>query len=375
MRSEGVNPVKASGSEIEEKERRVRRFLGEKGLTALCFTTSKNFAWFTCGGDNHVELTNRKGVSTIVVTRDSKYIVTNNIESVRMTAEEVEGQGFEVMETPWHDDKRFDMINELARGGKIGTDFAFSGAEYMDPEIAPMRYSLTDEEVMRYREVGRLTGAALEESCEEIGPGQTEHEIGSVMAQHLLAWGVVPAVILIAVDDRIEKFRHPIPTEKKLEKCAMLVTCGRRWGLIASATRLVHFGSLPEELEKKHQACTLIDAGLIARTAEGKPVSELLEKAISDYGSTGYGEQWKFHHQGGATGYQTREFLATPSSGEKVRRNQAFAWNPSIAGTKSEDTMISLDDGPVIATATGGWPMLEHEIDGTIIERPDIKRL
>jgi hypothetical protein len=153
------------------------------------------------------------------------------------------------------------------------------------------------------------------------------------------------------------------------------VTCGRKWGLIASATRLVYFGILPEELEKKHDACTRIDAGLIAQTTRGKSVSGLLENAIATYGSTGYGDQWRFHHQGGATGYQTREFLATPSSSETVRKNQAFAWNPSIVGTKSEDTMISLEDGPVIVTATGNWPMIEHEVDGLAIERPDIKRL
>lgn len=220
--------MKASRSEIEEKETRVRKFIDDNGLSALCFTTSKNFAWFSCGGDNHVEITNRKGVATIVVTSEKKYLVTNNIESGRMVAEEIEDQGFEVMETPWHDDKRYDIIGEVG-GEKIGTDFAFPGAEFMDEQIAPLRYSLTPGEIDRYREVGRLTGAALEESCEEIEPGQTEHEIGSVMAQHLLSWGVVPAVILIAVDDRIEKFRHPIPTEKKMDKCGMLVTCGRKW--------------------------------------------------------------------------------------------------------------------------------------------------
>ncbi|MBU7004083.1 MAG: aminopeptidase P family N-terminal domain-containing protein, partial [Theionarchaea archaeon] len=277
--------MKVSKSEIEEKEGRVRRFIEDNGLTALCFTTSKNFAWFSCGGDNHVEITNRKGVATVVVTPEDKYLVTNNIEAGRMVAEEIENQGFSVMETPWHDDKRYDIIKDIG-GNKIGTDFAFPCAELMDEQMASMRYSLTPGEIDRYREVGRLTGAALEESCEEIEPGQTEHEIGSVLAQHLLSLGVIPAVILIAVDDRIEKFRHPIPTEKEMEKYGMLVTCGRKWGLIASATRLVYFGSLPEELEKKHGACTRIDAGMIVNTAQGKAISSLLENAIATYGST-----------------------------------------------------------------------------------------
>ena len=364
--------MKASKSEIEEKEERVRTFLEEKGLSALCFSTSKNFAWVTCGGDNHVELTNRKGVATAVVTPDDKYVVTSNIEAGRILAEEIEGQGFTVRETPWHDDRRFDIIREIAGKGNIGTDLPFPGAEMMDDEISPLRYSLTSEEIDRYREVGRLTGTMIEETCREIQPGQTEHEIGSVMAQHMLACGVVPAVVLIAVDKRIELYRHPIPTDRKMERYAMLVACGRKWGLIASATRLVHFGKVPEELAKKHHACTRIDAGLVARTGEGEPISGLLSKAIEDYETTGYLDQWNFHHQGGPTGYQTRDFLATPSRTEKVVTNQAFAWNPSIVGTKSEGTIISTNKGSLIVTETGNWPMIIHEIDGVEVARPDI---
>jgi len=367
--------LKASRSEIAVKEKRVREFLEQRGLSALCLTTSKNFAWFTCGGDNHVEITNRRGVSTAVLTAEGKYLVTNNIEGGRMAAEEVEGQGFEVRETPWYEDRRFEIIRDLVGKGRIGTDWPFPGAEMVDDEISPLRYSLTKEEIHRYREVGRLTGLAVERACRQVRPGRTEHEIGSLLARNLLASGVLPAVILIAADKRIQLYRHPIPTEKKVGKCAMLVACGRKWGLIASATRLVCFGKVPRELAGKHQACTKIDAGFISRTREGRPISWLLSKAIEDYAATGYADQWRFHHQGGATGYQTRDFLATMSSTETVKPNQAFAWNPSIAGTKSEDTIICTQNGALVVTQTRGWPTIVHEVDGVEVQRPDILAL
>ena len=44
------------------------------------------------------------------------------------------------------------------------------------------------------------------------------------------------AHIMIATDDRVFRYRHPIPTDRRLEKHAMLVVCGRKWGLIVSAT-------------------------------------------------------------------------------------------------------------------------------------------
>ena len=53
----------------------------------------------------------------------------------------------------------------------------------------------------------------------------------------------------------------------------------------------------------------------------------------------------KFYHQGGATGYETRDYIATPNSSLIVQPNQAFAWNPYIKGAKSEDTILVTEKG------------------------------
>jgi antitoxin VapB len=51
---------------------------------------------------------------------------------------------------------------------------------------------------------------------------------------------------------------------------------------------------------------------------------------------------------------------------------QAFAWNPSITGTKSEDTMILSSTGAESITTTGDWPMIPVPINGTTYQRPGI---
>ena len=63
-------------------------------------------------------------------------------------------------------------------------------------------------------------------------------------------------------------------------------------------------------------------------------------------------------------------YLKTRSSAatERIQGNQAFAWNPSIAGTKSEDTILLSDKGTEIVSQVGDWPCTE--VDG--IRRPDI---
>ena len=46
----------------------------------------------------------------------------------------------------------------------------------------------------------------------------SEDEVAGVLAHHVHAQGVVPVVNLIASDQRIQTFRHPIPTDKKIER-------------------------------------------------------------------------------------------------------------------------------------------------------------
>ncbi len=90
------------------------------------------------------------------------------------------------------------------------------------------------------------------------------------------------------------------------------------------------------------------------------------------YANVGYADEWKLHHQGGVAGYEPREHLATAASSQVVKAGQAFAWNPSITGTKSEDTiLIGEKDGEVI-TAMEDWPRIHVQVEGQLIERPAI---
>jgi antitoxin VapB len=49
-----------------------------------------------------------------------------------------------------------------------------------------------------------------------------------------------------------------------------------------------------------------------------------------------------------------------------------YAWNPSITGTKSEDTILVTETGNEILTSISGWPVISVDIDGDTIERPAI---
>ena len=71
-------------------------------------------------------------------------------------------------------------------------------------------------------------------------------------------------------------------------------------------------------------------------------------------------EDIALHHQGGSTGYAGRDARVTDQTPGVVQPDQAFAWNPSITGTKVEDTVVAGDGGVEVLTADPQWPVDEE---------------
>ena len=97
--------------------------------------------------------------------------------------------------------------------------------------------------------------------------------------------------------------------------------------------------------------------------------------AAGAYRKEGFAGEERLHHQGGATGYRTRDWVAHPGSSEQVQLQQAFAWNPSMTGSKIEETCITFSDGIEIITATPGWPSIPVEVEGRTYFLPDVLSL
>jgi antitoxin VapB len=258
---------------------------------------------------------------------------------------------------------------------KIGADGLYPGAVNLAGELARLRADLSAEEGERLRQLGRMCSAAMSEVAKAVQPGQTEHEIAALIGRETQRRGVQAIVNLVATDGRASAFRHPLPTDKKLERYAMLVLGGRWRGLVCSITRFVHFGRLPDELRRKAEAVARIDATLIAATRPGETLGRIFQRGVATYAETGFPSEWRLHHQGGPVAYEPREWLAGPDAADVVRVGQAYAWNPSITGTKSEDTILVGADRNELVTHIDGWPTLEVTVDGETVARPAIMEM
>ena len=366
----------ASSDEIREKERRVKELMRSKGLKALLLKRQANFSWMTGGGLNLVGITTELGVASLLITGSSKFVVCSNIEAPRMAREEkLEEQGYAVVAFPWHEDAETALIQKLAGKGKIGCDVGFPEAEVLAEDIARLRYSLTLEEVQRYRWLGERVSSGLEKTMMETRQGEKESEVVGRLCGELWKDRIDPITLMSAADDRVANFRHPIPTERKVESYLMVSVNARKWGLIVSLTRFLYFGKLPEDLRQKYLANVYIDCTFMAATRPGVPAREVLIQGIEAYRAKGYPDEWKHHHQGGSIGYTGRDYRTNFQTPDIIQDNQGFTWNPSITGTKSEDTILATRDGPVPITFPILYPSIKIEGAGMGFVRPAIIEL
>jgi Xaa-Pro aminopeptidase len=370
MKSEGIMAV---SDEIKEKERRVREFLRSKNLKALLLKRQANFSWMTGGGLNLVGIATEFGATSLLITGDSKFVISNNIEAPRMMDEEGLGkQGFVIKTFPWHEDQEGSVIRELVGESPFGSDGPFQNAMVVAEDVAKLRYSLTPEEQERYRWLGEKVSLALEKTLMKTKKGETESKVVGRLCNELWKDRIDPITLMSAADDRVSRFRHPIPTEKKIKKYLMVSVNARKWGLIVSLTRFVHFGKLPRALRRKYEANVFIDCTLMAHTRPGVPARDVLQKGIDAYREKEYPEEWKLHHQGGSIGYTGRDYRVSFKTPDLIQENQAFTWNPSITGTKSEDTILATSKGLEMITRPIRYPTLSLKVENISFIRPAI---
>ncbi len=360
-------------NEMQHKEKMLRDYMDANGYQGVLLFRRDTFSWITCGRNNHIIRSTEYGMYALLITADRKYCIANQVEKYRAMEEELVGLGYELLEINWWEEDYVECARRKMGDIRFAADKDAPGAANVYADLQRLRFSLLPEEIERYREVALVCTNAVEETCRELRPGDTEHEVCASLINKVMKLGYEAPVALVASDERIFKYRHPIDTAKKIDKYAMVVLCGRKYGLIANLTRFVHFGNPPEEIMRKFELVRKIDAEVITNTVPGRGIRDIFGVLTREYEEAGYRDEWKLLHQGGPAGYATRDFLATPDCSEQVYDHQAYTWNPSITGTKSEDTILVNRSGFEVLTDSHNWPMVEIIAkNGMRLKRPDL---
>ncbi|MDO4478800.1 MAG: M24 family metallopeptidase [Lachnospiraceae bacterium] len=357
--------------ELKVKFGRVRDLMAKEDLDAVILGRVHNFYWITGGKGDMVDRSTGDAAAKIMITKDKAYAICNSSEMYRVFDEELTDGTFELIGFKWHEDEA-EVVKQYVDLSRVGSDQGCYGTRNIEALINPLRYVLTPAEEARMAEIGPVAAQILEDSVRDIMPGETEMQAAGRCAGRLVAAGFAVPVMLVASDERLLKYRHPLPTDKKIEKCAMIAICAQKYGLTISISRIVSFGPLSDEIKAKYEALLKIDSTYILNTLPGVEAREVLAKGYAAYDAAGYEADYHLHHQGGALGYFCRDYCTTPRHTDVVMEHQGFSWNPTIAGVKLEDTYVIKADTQDIVSYTGTWVYRDVTIDGKTIKRPDI---
>lgn len=313
--------------ETEQKLAKLRQFMSQNDIPAVVVRKQPNFSWLTGGGRGFIGLASEAACGSLVVTPSDAILVANSIECGRLVGEELPEKMFTYESVPWTEDGTipavFDRVcpNGYQEESQLGAFFAEE------------RTRLCDEEIERFRQLGRDVDACMMEAARGVKPLTSEFEMAGRLSAAMWAKGMEPITMLIAADDRSKRVRHYVPTDAKAQNGLICSICARRGGLVASATRTIAFHKgFAEDYERLLE----VEATAFNETAPGKSMGEIFQKICTAYDKIGMPEEWRRHHQGGLTGYLAREIRADKSTEHVVRIGEAYAWNPSCEGANAK---------------------------------------
>jgi Xaa-Pro aminopeptidase len=360
--------------DIEQKHQWIREFLDATDQDAVVLGRADSVAWFTSGGDLGQDFSSEYSSILLFINRNSRAVISDNVQSSRVFEEELGGLGFQLKERPWFDEP-FRLIAELCHSKRVASDLGSTGCMYWKREGDPLRnlrQRLTSLERQRLRELGRTLTLAVEATCRNFDRGEREADVAGHLSHRLLREGVVPVDLRIASDDRLARYRQPTFKAAPILTRATVAVTGRRFGLCASVTRTVSFDEVDAEFFRNHNLAAMVDATCIFFSRPGETIADVFRRAKRIYEKFNAPHEWTLDYQGALIGYSPREALLTPECSLVIQPNMAFCWNPSVGSARCEDTVVVDTRGYEVVTAAQNWPQLEVSVKGYKIARPGI---
>jgi hypothetical protein len=333
---------------------RLDAYLDAADLQAVWFARPNSFTWLT-GGDNVVDRAGDVGVAAVGYDGERTVVVTDDIEAPRLRDEELD-ERVTVESFAWYGKSLAEAVAERTPT-PFAADFDVPGGDHVD--AGTLRQPLSEGDVDAYRSLGADAAAAVEAVCRELTPRTTERDAAVALRETLGERGCETPVALVGGAKRAQRYRHLTPTDRPLGAYAIASVTTVRRGLHASLTRTVAFDP-PDWLVDRHTAARRVEVSALAATRRvaraGGTAGEVFDAVREAYAAVGHDGEWREHHQGGAAGFAGREWIATPDSDARVTEPMAYAWNPTVQGTKSEDTHLVTESGVETLTTTGDWP-------------------
>lgn len=320
----------------------IRALLERDGNGAVLLSSRANVAWATAGGQHHIVTSSETGVGALLITGRAAWFLAPNIERARLADEELAGLDLEVVEFDWWQEGGLEgtagrLLGDGGAARRILDDAA------LEPDLLALRSRLDPLDQERLAQLGRVAVGAVDDALAAADVGMREDELAAALLGRLA--GARTPVVLVAADERIPRYRHPLPSSLPVRRRVMLVLVAEAWGLHVAVTRFRCWQDEPPDLAARWEAVGAVQRAMTEASVPGATLGQVFEVAQRVYAEHGHPDAWREHHQGGTIAYRGRERVAVPGDPTRIEAGMALAWNPSIAGVKVEDTVIVQADG------------------------------
>ena len=351
----------------QSKRSRLDAYLETNEVESIWLATPELFAWYT-GGSNLVERTGETGIAAVGYDGVETTVITTNIEAQRLRDEELE-TGVNIEVCPWYETGIEAAVADRATR-PAAADFAWPGFDRVDRTA--ITQPLTESDIERYRELSRETASVVESVARRATPTDTEQSLAGALHGELHSRGIESTVVLVGGQERLQQYRHFTPQPVAVGGYAVLTVVGVRNGLNAAVSRTVAFDDAPERLEKRYEDMCRVAATAYAATRDvgrtGGRSGDVFAAIGEAYEELGYPSEWTNHHQGGPLGTRGREWIGTPDGEEPISLPMTYAWNPTAAGVKNEETVLVTDKRIDVLSNTGNVPTRTVEAVGFDVE-------
>lgn len=358
-------------AEVNLRQKLVGLWLTQNKLDAVILTDPDAIAWFTAGGRCHPSITHDWANPALFITPTSRCLVCSADQSERMFREELDNLGFQVKPVPWTQPVR-DLLVELCDGRKVACDVPFEPTVCHGKQLGQLRMVLTDYDVVRLRQLAAQVSHAVEATCRQLQPGDTECEIHGHLSHRLLRHDIHPVAVHIFADERADVLAAPRPrTECVRSYCTVLVTAKSR-GLHVTTSRTVSFGKASKDLQDRFRIATIAAGTLLRFSQAGERACNVIGRALRVFQKNGHEFCWRNAALGSHAGYVYRCFPMTPSTQGHLRAQTAISWMPQVAGVVSAETVLVRQEGPEVLHSFEDWPIIGVSLREMTIDRPDI---
>ena len=347
----------------------LRAIRGSHDDRPLLVGTVGSVSWATGGVSQPIDRTERFGPVWLVDASEPTLLI-NSVEMARFAAEgDLEELGFSVVAVPWYEGDGFlraarhvtgCAVDEMLSDVGVGLDVSI--------DLTRARMVLAGGELEMIRWLGAESARVLESAVRSWQPGiSADFSIAAEVQFGLETIGAEAVCLIVGGDDRVRTFRHPLMRGDIVHELLMAVVVARWSGLHVAATRTAAV-TVDERLSGDYALVAEVARKTLLATVPGATWGDTYRAMAREYRSTGHGQAWRDHYQGGPIGYAQREFELSPGDEHspfwtgRVDEGVAVAWNPSFhGGAKVEDTFLVGESGSECITTTGLWPRLDED--------------